>query len=296
MHDLLHPPAHRGPLIAAGALVLAVGVALLQVRLDWSAGAQFAIVLALAVGLLWLGLQAPREGNAPYPHQSVLIVLALAASEGALLRFADVLASGPFGAGTVAWTSALLTGLAAAVSARRMSAFAALVAAVAGGVAVAFGVIEVADPAPAVLRWLLLVLAFVFGLVSLPLRATSLRHAAQMVNAAGLAVLAIGFVEPAVLPDLPAAWPAVVFVAGISLAAYAAADRAAGAAYLSAANLGAFLIGEADGGLVLWPLLLLVLGAVMLLAGLRPRRPLPPEPESSTHPDDTPLTVRVRRG
>ncbi len=295
MHGLLHPPAHRGPLIAAGALVLTVAVALLQVRLDWGAGVQFAIVVALAVALLWLGLQAPPAGAAPYPHQSVLIVLALAASGGALLRLADVLEAFPPGSGTVAWTSAALGALAVPVSVRRQSAFAALVAAVAGGVAVVFALIEVADPSPAVLRWLLLVLAVVYGLVSLPLRATSLRHAAQMVNAAGLATLAIGFVRPAALLDLPAAWPAVVFVAGVSLAAYAAADRAAGAAYLGAANLAAFLVAESEGGFWLWPLLLLVIGGVMVAVGLRPRRPLPPEPDSSTHPDDTPLTVRVRR-
>ena len=32
--DLLRPPAHRGPLIAAGAVVLAVGVVLEELRLD----------------------------------------------------------------------------------------------------------------------------------------------------------------------------------------------------------------------------------------------------------------------
>ncbi len=34
MLELLRPPAHRGPLIAAGVVLLAVGVALIQFRLD----------------------------------------------------------------------------------------------------------------------------------------------------------------------------------------------------------------------------------------------------------------------
>src|SRR4051794_39642741 len=58
IRELLHPPAHRGPVIAAGAVVLSVGVALEQVRLRPGAGAQLLVVAALAVVLLWLGLQA----------------------------------------------------------------------------------------------------------------------------------------------------------------------------------------------------------------------------------------------
>ena len=34
MLELLRPPPHRGPLIAAGAVVLATGLALLELRLD----------------------------------------------------------------------------------------------------------------------------------------------------------------------------------------------------------------------------------------------------------------------
>lgn len=297
MDELLHPPAHRGPLIASGALVLAVGVALQQVRMDWAPGVQLAIVAVLAATLLWLGLQAPPEGGAPYPHQSVLIVLGLAAFAGSLARLADVLVGTP-GSGSLAWTSAGLAGLAVFCSVRRRSAVAALLAAVAGGVTLLAAWDWIFDPASATpFRWLLLLLAFAFGLASLPLRGESRRHAEQMVNAAGLAVLGIALSERFAFPGaLGDGWQFVVLAAGASLVAYAAADRAAGAAYIGAANLAAFTVtAGGDDSLLWWPLVLLVLGAAMVAIGLRPRRPLPPEPDSSTHPDDTPYTVRVHR-
>lgn len=298
MRDLLHPPPHRGPLIASGALVLTVGVALLQVRMGWSVGVQLLIAVVLAVTLLWLGLQAPSEGGAPYPHQSVLLVLGLAAFGGVLVRLIDLVGDlrSP-SSGTLVWTSLLECGLAVFVSVRRRSAIAALIAAVAGGASLLAAWDWVVDPRSVTpYRWLLLLLAFVFGLASLALRGESGRHADQMVNAAGSSILLIGLSGAFGFGDLPPGWELVVFVAGVSLAAYAAADRAPGAAYLSAANLAAFIAAAAgDGDVVGWPLLLLVVGSVMLLAGLRPRRPLPPEPDASTRPDDMPLTVRVHR-
>ena len=99
-----------------------------------------------------------------------------------------------------------------------------------------------------------------------------------------------------VFPDLPGGWEFVILVAGVSLVAYAAADRAPGAAYLGVLNLAGFVAAASqDDSLTWWPLLLLVIGGVMVVIGLRPRVPLPPEPDSSTRPDDMPLTVRVHR-
>ncbi|MEA2127018.1 MAG: hypothetical protein QOI80_3800 [Solirubrobacteraceae bacterium] len=306
MRDLLHPPPHRGPLIAAGALVLTVGVALEQVRITPGAGVQLVVAALLALALLWLALQEPYEGGHPHAHISVLIVLGLLATEATLLRLADVLGADfetGVPSGAIVWTSLALAAKATFVSARRASAIAALIAAIAVGAALLFAWDWIFSPDSITpYRWLLLLLAFVYGLASLPLRGTSLRHAEQMVNAAGLAILVIPLLELVRgifgEPELPGFWEFVVLVAGFSLVAYATADRAPGPAYLGLANLGAFvfLVGlTGDRTLEWWPVFLLVVGGLMLAAGLRPRVPLPPEPESSTRPDDLPLTVRVHR-
>lgn len=294
MRELLHPPEHRGPLIAAGAVVLVVGVALLLVRYASGPGTVFAVTGALAVVLLWLALQGATAGPPP-AFASVLIVAGLAACAFALGSLADLLTDTP-DSGSAAWVAAAVAGLAAWCSGRRSSAVAALIAAVAGGVALLALWDEVFSPDGVTpFRWLLLALMIGYAIASLALRGTSRRHAEQMVNAAGASVLAIPLLEP--FSPHGAFWELIVLAAGLGLVAYAAADRAPGAAYLGAANLAAFVYFagfEAD-ALLWWPLLLIAVGAVMLLAGLRPRVPLPPEPETSIRPDDTPLTIRSRR-
>ena len=72
-----------------------------------------------------------------------------------------------------------------------------------------------------------------------------------------------------------------MLAAGCGLVAYGAVDRAPGAAWLGVAHLGAFLVAAsagADDTLLWWPAILLALGGGVIAAGLRPRRPLPPEP------------------
>jgi hypothetical protein len=305
MHDLLRPPAHRGPLIAAGAVVLTVGVALEQIRITPGAGVQLVVVALLAATLLWLALQGRHDGGPPHSHVSVLIVCGLIATEATLLRLADVLGADferRVPSGAIVWTSLALAVKAAYVARRRDSAIAALIAAVAGGAMVLFGWDWLFSPDGVTpYRWLLLALAAGYGIASLPMRGRSQRHAEQMVNAAGLAILLIpaaSFASTLFTPRLPGFWELVVLVGGFSLVAYAAADRAPGPAYLGAANLVAFILFAgftSDRTLEWWPLFLLVVGGLMLAAGLRPRVPLPPEPQASTHPDDQPATVRVFR-
>ena len=141
-------------------------------------------------------------------------------------------------------------------------------------------------------RWLLLVLALGYALVSLLLRGPAPRHSEQMVNAAGLAVLAIaltGLVRRAhrlAVPFgsgggevLPNGWELVVFAAGCGLIAYGAVDRAPGPAYLGVANLLASSsrpASDVDETLLYWPLLILA---------ARPRRdvhrPAPAQPAAA---------------
>jgi peptidoglycan/LPS O-acetylase OafA/YrhL len=290
-------------------VVLTVGVVLEQLRMvDWSAGVQFAILAALAVLLLWLGLQEQLDGGPPPAHVSVLLTAGLLVAWAALLRLADWV-DDPFGgedppAGTFFWTGALEALLAGWISARRRSSIAALIAAVAGGGALVALYIELFDTESITpVRWLLLLLAIAFSVTSLPLRGTSQRHAEQMVNAAGLSVLVIGLLDlPALLfgggDGGPAGWELVVLAGGLGLVAYAAADNAPGAAYLGVANLVVFAAVAAgeDDSLLWWPAILIVGGLALLGIGLRPRVPLPPPPEASTAPRDQPLAARTDDG
>jgi len=86
----------------------------------------------------------------------------------------------------------------------------------------------------------------------------------------------------------------VLLCGGCGLIAYGAVDRAPGAAWLGLANLGVFTLAAtigADETLAWWPLLLLLIGAGAIGAGLRPRAPLPPEPRAYRI-DETPLAAR----
>src|SRR4051812_851074 len=91
MAELLRPPPHRGPLIAAGAVVFTVGLVLEQLRVHPGAGWQLALAGLAALLLLWLGVQAPLEAGRPRAHESVLLVCGLAALAIALSQLARVL-------------------------------------------------------------------------------------------------------------------------------------------------------------------------------------------------------------
>ena len=305
--SLLRPPSHRGPLIAAGAVVLTVGVVLQQLRADEiSPGPQFAICGALCAVFLWLSVGAPLEGGRPPAYQSTLLVCGVAMLVPALVYLADLLGGDidELGAGTGTCISLVVCVGVGVLATRRNSGIGAFLSAVAGAAFVVFCADWLFDPGVGVFRVLALLVATTFVVLSLVLRGSRPRQSEQLVNAAGLVILGIPLTElfntlfgifdaPAVI--LPGFWEVVVLGAGFGLVAYASADRSPGPAYLGVANLAAFVavttIG-ADDTLEWWPLLLLGVGALMLLAGLRPARPLPPEPTGYRR-DELPLTARV---
>jgi len=209
--ELLRPPAHRGPLIAAGAVVLTVAIAIVELRLDDELpGIVHVLILGLAAALfLGLGLQAERDGGAPAPPQSVLLVCGLLPLWAGLLRLADLLGAdfGEFPAATFVWTSLVVAAAAAYAAARCDSAICTMLA----GIAAGFAVLSAANwlfgaNSETTYRWLLLALAVVFALASLVLRGGHPRHAELMVVTGGLAILviflvaALGALFGAVLP------------------------------------------------------------------------------------------------
>jgi hypothetical protein len=310
--DLLRPPPHRGPLIAAGAVLVTLGIALEEVRLDdkLPTGVHLVILAVAAAAIYALGVQVVQQGR-PYAFQSVLLVCGLLLVYPALLTLADVLGAdfGEFPAGAFVWTSLLYAGAALYPAVARNSSICALIGALAlGFAAMTFANWVFGANSAETYRWLLALAAIAYVIVCLALRGVAPRHSEQMANAAGLAVLILGltailpvltaflfpFGAPAAGP-LPNGWELVVLAAGCGLVAYGAVDHAPGPAYLGVANLALFLVSAAvsdEDTLLYWPALILALGLGTMFAGLRPREPLPPEPSAYTT-GDVPLASRA---
>jgi hypothetical protein len=313
LQELLRPPPHRGPLIAAGAVVLAVGLATAELRLGGTVSpfAHLLITAAPAALTLALGLQAPNEGGRPPAYQSVLLVTGLLLLYAALLRLADVLGAeltDGFPAGELTWVSLLAMGAALYAGVRRRSSICVLIAAISGTIALLSGWEWIFENGTfTASRWMLLVVAVALVLIALGLRAGWPRHSELLIDGAGLAILAIGlqsiasfFIRSLSLFDAPSGpllqgfWELVLLAAGCGAVAYGALDRSPGPAWLGVAILAVFVVtaGTFSGeSLYWWPLLLLALGAGAMAAGLRPRQPLPPEPDAY-RAGDAPLASR----
>ncbi len=300
----LRPHPHRGNVIAAGAVPLALAGALIDLRMtQWSLGPRFVVVALIAVLVLAMGWLTELEGPVPRPYHSVLLVAGLLTSLVALQLLAEVIgASRPPGAGAMVWTFGVV-GLLAALAARRAnSGICTLIAALAFAVTLeAFVGWAFRPHGLGTFRAILLLEGLVLAAGAVRLRDVRRRHAVQLANAAGIVtlVLALSFVLASLVaaavyrfgnPYLPAAlhtagfgWKLWVLAVGFGLAAYAAVDHEPGPGYIGTAVLGLFVLlagfpaGE-RGTLVGWPLFLLVIGAAGLAIGLRPRRPLPPPP------------------
>src|SRR3954452_4752765 len=220
LRELLRPPPHRGPLIAAGAVPLAVGIALEELRLSRSLGTGPHVAILLGAGALiyWLGVQAPNEDGRPPAYQSVLVVTGLLLLWAGLLTAAGALGTdlGELPAGALGWSGALAAALALWPAFARNSALCLLLAAALIGLVLTSGLRWAFDPrSPAPFRWLLLAYAGALVLGALALREPAPRHAEQLLNAAGLAIASIGaaaiiggpvsFLDRAVQP-LPGIW------------------------------------------------------------------------------------------
>lgn len=279
-------------------MVLTVAIELMTLRMDrsWGAGAHL-VVTGLACALvLSMALLAPLEDESPRAYHSVLLVAGLALLAVALLRLSQALgADRSPGTGALTWTALVLALTSAWAGRTRNSAICTLIAAAAaGGTALAF-VDWTFDPrGVSTFRWILLLLMAVYVFASLRERERRPRHAVALVNAAGLATLVLaatfGFLGLAGHVDAGIGWEALLLGAGCGLVAYAGVDHERGPGYLGFFVLVAFVLvvgppGSHPASILGWPLVLLLLGGATVVIGLRPRRPLPPEPgPDSTSP------------
>jgi hypothetical protein len=297
-----------GPLLAAGAIMLAAAVAMLDTRLDQSwangvhlivAGLAFAFVYRLAL------LSEPADGRVA--HQSALALSGLGLLLLALDRLAHVFGvDSPLNnTGTVMWMSAVFA-LVAAFSARRFRSLAcALLAGLGVAVFVLTFVDKVFDPSGVdTFRWILFLLVVAFAAAAMRLRREpELPYAVQAVNVAGLlliglaATFAVGLGIAAVNPlaetarssvDVGFGWKAILVIGSLAVLGYATATRERGPGWIGffALVLTILIIGSPSGArtIVGWPLVLLLAAGAAFALGLAPRpdrgRAAPPPPSA----------------
>jgi hypothetical protein len=310
----LTPHPHRGDVIAAGAVPLTVAAFVIDLRMtQWSVGARFLVVAVIAVLILTMGWLAPLEADAPRPYHSMLLVAGLLTLVPGLVLGARLLgAAGSPGPGAIFWTFAAEALLAGAAARRANSGACTLIAAIAAIVSIEAFVYWCFRPhGPGTFRAVLLLLTFASVAGAVRLRDHHRRHAVQLVNAGGFAGLVLGVTYLFTLVfsssitgggfaaapghNAPLGWKLYLLALAFGLLAYAGGDREPGPAYLGVAVLVTFAVltgapTSSRGTLVGWPLILLVVGIVGLVVGLRPREPLPPAPESAGEAD----TIQLR--
>lgn len=299
--EALRPKPFRGDVIAAGVVVLTTLVWLLRVRLDdaWSDGVHLACGAAALALIAVLAALAPMERETPRPYQSVLYVATVLSALLVLLELAEVL-GGDGGPGEITWVFAAVAATALVLALRRNSAVATLMGAVAAGIAaVAFVAWAFDGDSARTIRWVLLAVLVTDALVALAQRDRRRAHAVALVDAAGLAAVAIGLtlvletLFGALLlgldqgdgtNDVPWGWQLLMLTAGFGLIAYSSVDRERGPAYLGVVCLVVFVGLASSGGFAGWPLALLAVALLLLGVGLRPTTPAPPPPDADVPP------------
>ena len=299
----LRPKPFRGDQVAAGVVVLATLVALLLVRFqdEWAPGALLAVAAAAFAFTGMLAVGAPPEGEGPRAYETILYVATFALALGALIELAAVAGAARLPAsGTALWTGAPLTALAAWFARARGAATGTLLAAISGTVTAVALADQLFGLGAGGLRWVLLAAVLVLVAASLSQRDRRPPHAVQLVNAGGLALLALAltWLLPAFRGDAVAGpgwgWQLFVLAGAFGLVAVAAVDSERGPALLGLAALAAFTGLAGEGDLVGWPVALAVAAAAMLGVGLRPTTPAPPEPGDGDAAPPPPVAVRPR--
>jgi hypothetical protein len=297
--------------VAAGVVVLTTLVWVVTARFAeaWGPGAHLAYAAVAWAFVTAMAVLSPLEGDEPRAYQSVLYVAAVALFIDVIAQAGEVLgADGALStAGNMTWVLAVVAAFALAFATRRNSAVCTLLGSLAAGGAVLAAVHWIWSPDGfATDRWVLLALAVVYGFAAVGQRDRRPRHGVALIDAAGLAVVAIagsfalgnffGEGEESIA-GVAWGWELLILAVGFGLIAYSSVDRQPGPAYLGVLNLIAFtaitsLESDGDGATLLgWPLVLAGAAAFLLVVGLRPTTPAPPPPDIEA-PEPPPLPLR----
>jgi hypothetical protein len=306
-----------------GGVLLAVGAAILFVRKtdDWAAFPLLLVVAIPCVLVFGVGAAAALATRAVGRWHAVLMVTGVLLSVLAFGQLWDLVGLDTDAPGFGFLLSACVVLLAAFGSFRVGAAYQALLAAVAGIAAwLFFFEMILDDPGATTFRWLLLVLCFVYAVLAFALRGRDAPQAPELVTAAGIAGVLVGTIgivdgaggalavffggAPSEGEGQSFVWDLFLLAFSLGLVAYGAAAHARGPAYvgflgllaftlIQGAEVNALLEGESpDSSFAGWPLILLLIGAGALAAGLFMRKPPPagagvpagprqPEPETT---------------
>ena len=314
---LMIDPA-RGGVLAAGGIMLAVGITMTDTRLDvaWSNGVHLIVALvgfALVFGIAMLSPLAER----PLAYQAALSLSGLALLVLALDRLARVFGvHSPFtNTGTIMWMSAVFTLVAALAALRFQSLACGLLAGLGTSAFVLSFVDKVFNPSGVTtFRWVLLLLALGFAAAAVVLRASPWSgYSVPAVDVSGFMIIGLGgtFVVAQVIARInPLAtgaatahpgfgWKAILVLGSLALLGYGAISRERGPGFIGLVSTLITILVVAstkpNPSIVGWPLVLLLGAAAAFGLGLAPRGrssgaapppapPGPPPPTAATEP------------
>lgn len=286
-----------GMMFGAGALVL-----LIRKGNDWSDWAVFFALLIPAAILLVLAFldRLPDERKG---WKAAFVVFGTILLLSALLQFVNAAGGSPRGLNLV-WTFGLAGAVAVFTSFALRAPFQMLLGALFGLVAwLALWDKILTNPSGTTVQWLLVVLAVIYFAVALVLVRAGHAQGSDLITAAGIAAIlaaslsllgaASSFTGAAAttslsgnVPKPSQGWNLFLLVVSLLLIGFGSRGPTRGPSYVGALGLGAFIgltgadlvhrVGGGDGGGVAgWPLILLIVGAIILALGfvLKPGMP-----------------------
>jgi hypothetical protein len=276
-----------GVMFGAGALVL-----LIRKQADWSNWAVFAGLLIPALLLLGMAIALGARERAQ-GWQSAFLVFGTLLLLGSLIQLVSALDGNPRASLNLAWTFGVAGAVAFATSLALRARIQTLLGAVLWLVAwLAVWDKILSNPSGDTVRWLLLALAAIYVVAAVLLHRAGRSDGSDLITVAGVAAVFAGGLSFAAAasssslgsslagnaPKPGQGWNVFLLVISLLLIAYGSRSVTRGPAYVGAVGLASFigltgadlvtrLNGDPGGGVVGWPLILLIGGAIALVLG-----------------------------